>query len=75
MADFSIRLARRNSMGDIMPGKYVEFETDSATELADFYEKTVVAVKPNKRHARVLANKHQRRGKNDARLSNGGAGE
>ena len=79
MATFSIRLARRNVVGKPIPGRFVEFETDSASELANFYEKTTIAVRPGKRHNKVLAKKplkNRRREKpNDAQLSRSGAGE
>lgn len=78
--NFSIRLAKRNAFGHIIPGQYVTFETNSGAELADFYEKNAVENKPGKRHDKVLANKtdkkHQRRDKsNDAQLSSSGAGK
>lgn len=75
MANFSIRLARRNSMGNVVPGQYVEFETDSGAELADFYDKTVVTSRPGKRHNQVAGKQRVRggKGKKDDNISLSGS--
>lgn len=39
MNSFSIKLAKRTATGYPIPGQYVEFETDDAAELAEFFDK------------------------------------
>jgi hypothetical protein len=74
MPNFSIKLVRRNAMGNPVQGQYVTFETDSAAELAEFYEKTTISNRPGKRHDQVAGKKNQKRNQrrtvtHDAQLS------
>lgn len=68
MATFSIRLAKRTVTGQAIPGKYVEFETDSASELAHFYYKQAIANSP-KCHKKSI----QKKQKNQRRQNDGDA--
>lgn len=60
MANFSIRLVKRNSMGNPIHGQWVEFETDSGAELADFYNK-IVDSRPGKRYEEVVSKQPQKK--------------
>jgi hypothetical protein len=37
---FEIRIARRDKLGQPIPGKYLEFSTDDAGELCAWYERS-----------------------------------
>jgi len=80
MANFAIRLARRNAMGKPIQGQYVTFEADNAAELAEFYDKTTIASRPGKRHDKVVSKQGKKRNQrrsttNDAQLSGSVKGE
>ena len=80
MANFSIRLVKRDCLGNPVHGQWVEFETDSGVELAEFYEKITIGSRPGKRHSQVAGKqtKQKRRGERNGKnipVSSGVEGE
>ena len=57
---FELKIMRRDGAGRPMPGRYVEYATDSAEKLADWFEKQTA--RPSTKH---------RKANNDTRLSRG----
>ena len=68
---FEIKLARRSATGKPIDGKFVTFETDSASDLAEFYEKTTVSCNPGKRYNR----KKKGKANNDIHIPGGDEGQ
>lgn len=52
-----LKVLRRNLKGEPILGNYMEFCSESAEEVSDWYEKTVVFARKGKRHNKKVVKK------------------